>query len=378
MGQRDDVLTAISRIHAAGLDAEKWPDALSLFAEMMGGHGASLEFVERPTLRHRDMYAHGLPAVGAYLEHYAPMCPRMPFASRQAAGSIQHDALCIDDAAMDTNPSYMEFLAPYDMRYFIGGVVASSPQEFVLTGVQISPKAGHPSPAKIKLMALLLPHFQQAADVMRRLGKLSNAQHSFERTLDWLADGVIMLAADGAVRYANIAAQEIARVRDGIAIRRGNIEFLSGEATLKFATALGAVSRLHDADVTATMSTDFTVERTSGGAPYSVSLRPLLAKPSGSETVVALMFVHDPLVHDAKALELLQHAFGLTPAEADVAQALRSGSSPDDYARKRKVSPNTVYTHLRRIKEKTGCSRMAELIRRLNDVRVAVVAKRDY
>ena len=378
MGHRDDVLTAISRIHAAGLDAEKWPDALSLFAEMMGGHGASLEFVERPTLRHRDMYAHGLPAVGAYLEHYAPMCPRVPFASRQAAGFIQHDALCIDDAAMDTNPFYMEFLAPYDMRYFIGGVVASSPQELVLAGVQISPKAGHPSPAKLKLMALLLPHFQQATDVMRRLGRLSNAQHSLERTLDWLADGVIMLAADGAVRYANIAAQEIVRARDGIAIRRGALEFVSGDASAKFGGALSAIGRLRESDVTAAMTTDFTVERLSGATPYSVSLRPLLAKIDAPEAAVALMFIHDPLMRDAMALELLRQAFGLTPAEAEVANALRSGFSPDAYARKRKVGPNTVYTHIRRIKEKAGCSRMAELIRKLNDVQVAVVAKREY
>ena len=233
-----------------------------------------------------------------------------------------------------------------------------------------------PSPAAP--MALLLPHMQQATDVMGRLGKLSNAQHSFERTLDWLADGVVMLAADGVVRYANIAAQEIARARDGIAIRRGSVEFRSGDAASRFAAGLSAVSRLRDADVTATMSTDFTVDRTSGAAPYSVSLRPLLSRLDGSEAAVALMSVHDPEVRDTKALELLQQAFGLTPAEAGVAQALRSGSSPDDLARRRKVSPNTIYTHLRRIKEKAGCNRMTELIRKLNDVQVAVVAKREY
>ncbi len=279
---------------------------------------------------------------------------------------------------MDASPFFMEFLAQYDMRYFIGGIVANSAQELVLTGVQISPKAGHPSPAKIKLMGLLLPHFQQAAEVMRRLGKLANAQHSLERALDWLADGVIMLGADGAVRYANAAAQEIARSREGIAIRRGMIEFLSGDATAKFGTALNAIARLRAADVTATRSSDFTVERASGGAPYSVSLRPLLAKMDGAETAVVLMFIHDPFVRDAKALELLHEAFGLTPAEAEVADALRSGFSPDDYARKRKISPNTVYTHLRRIKEKCNCSRMAELIRKLNDVRIAAVAKCEY
>jgi DNA-binding CsgD family transcriptional regulator len=375
MGLGDDLIAAISRIHAAGLDAEKWPDALSLFTQLMGGHGASLEFLQRPSMQHRHMYSYGLPSVGPYLQHYAPMCPRVPFSARHPAGTVQYDAQYMDDVAMDANPFYMEFLAPLDMRYFIGGVVASSPEEMVATGVQIAPKAGHPSPAKIKLMGLLLPHFQQAVDVMRRLGKLANDQQSFERALDWLADGVIMLAADGTVRYANAAAQEVARARDGIAIRRAMMEFASGEVTLKFGTALAAITRLREAEATAA-SADFTVERASGAAPYSISLRPLPANLERPEVTVALMFIHDPQARGANAAGLLQQAFGLTRAEAAVAQALRSGSSPDDYARERNLSPNTVYTHLRRIKEKTGCSRMAELIRKLNDVQVAAVAKR--
>jgi DNA-binding CsgD family transcriptional regulator len=375
MARGDDIIALVSRIHAAGADAGLWPAALSDFAKLVGGHGASLEFIERPSLSHRAMYAHGLPAVPEYLDHYAPMCPRIPFAARSRAGTVQYDGLYIDDAGMNANPFYMEFLAPYDMRNFLGGVVASSPDEFVLTGAQISPRQGHPTPAKIKLMELLLPHFQQAVDVMRRLGKSAGLQHSFERTLDWLADGVMMLAADGSVRYANVAAQKILRGKDGIAVRRGAVEFLSPDATAKFRLALQAVARLCAADVTDVMNVDFSVERRSATPPLSISIRPLLSPAREGADAVALMFIHDPLIHHAGAIDLLRQAFGLTPAEADVAHALRSGLSADAYARQRNVSANTVYTHVRRIKEKTGCTRMPELIRRLNDLRVTVVSK---
>jgi DNA-binding CsgD family transcriptional regulator len=50
--------------------------------------------------------------------------------------------------------------------------------------------------------------------------------------------------------------------------------------------------------------------------------------------------------------------------------ALQQGISVTDYARERALSLNTAYTHLRRIKEKTGCKRMGELIRWLNDRRL--------
>ncbi len=260
MARSDRIIATISRIHAAGLAPSKWPEALSLVADLIGGNGASLEFLARHSLQPHAMHTHGLPDVSDYVEHYAPMCPRLPFAARQPAGTICYDALCTDEAEMDTNPFYVELLAPLDMRYFVGAVIATSPKELVLSGIQLSARQGHPDAAKIKTMALFVPHIQQATDVMRRLGSLANLQHSFEDTLDWLADGVLKLAADGNVRYANLAAQEILRRKDGIAIRRGAVQFLSARANAKFNTALSAVARLRGADADGATSADFIAE----------------------------------------------------------------------------------------------------------------------
>ena len=84
------------------------------------------------------------------------------------------------------------------------------------------------------------------------------------------------------------------------------------------------------------------------------------------------MFVHDPLQQHAGTIAILRDAFGLTEAEAGVAKALQDGVALGDYASKRVLSLNTIYTHLRRIKEKTACHRMPELIRKLNDLQVFV------
>jgi DNA-binding CsgD family transcriptional regulator len=51
-----------------------------------------------------------------------------------------------------------------------------------------------------------------------------------------------------------------------------------------------------------------------------------------------------------------------------LARALQAGVPLGAYVRQHAVSLNTVYTHLRRIKEKTGCRHMIELIRRMNDL----------
>jgi DNA-binding CsgD family transcriptional regulator len=377
MTQGDAIITAITRIHAAGLDSTIWPEALSLVTNLIGGMGASLEFLDRPSLRHHDMYAHGMPdVVGPYLEYYAPQSPRLAFGVRQPAGAICYDALCISEAEMNTNPFYAELLAPLDMRYFIGAVISTSPRELVVSAVQLTPAQGHPDPTKIQMMEHFVPHIQQATDVMRRLGNLSNVGQSFEDILNWLTDGVLKISAGGSVRYANLAAQKIFRRDDGIATRRGFVEFFSAQAGAKFAKALRAVAQLCDGDDPPMNDADFIAETRSGNPPFSISIRPALTPKDLSDDVLALVFIHDPLTRDAGTAELFRHAFGLTPAEADVANGLCCGLSADSYARSRKISQNTVYTHIRRIKEKVGSTRMTDLIRKLNDLQIIASHRR--
>ncbi len=102
-----------------------------------------------------------------------------------------------------------------------------------------------------------------------------------------------------------------------------------------------------------------------------VSVRPL-ADPDRHPGLgaVAAVFVRDPQAHNAAAIPTLREIFGLTAAGASLAQALQSGTTLAEYAESRRLSANTVYTHLRRVREKTGCSRMPELIRKLNDLQV--------
>jgi DNA-binding CsgD family transcriptional regulator len=375
VGQTDDILSAITRIHAAGLDPTLWADALSSVTELIGGLGASLEFLQRPSMQHSAMYMYGLDdGLSPYLEHYAPLSPRLSHAAKLPIGSVLYDGQWIDEAGMNAHPFHMEFLEPMDMRYMLGGVVAVTPEEAIYTSVQITPAQGHPTKTKIALMAALLPHMRQATDVMRWLGKSAQARATFEHTLEWLVDGVVLLANDGSVIYANAAAQKVFRSNDGITVARGALRFGSGDGRRKFGAAMQAVGRLRDREPIADMQSDFLIERRSGAADYLVSVRPLLANEPAA--AFALVFLRDPVQREASNTQLLIKMFQLTAAEADVANALCLGFSPGEYARQSNVSSNTVYTHIRRLKDKTGSRRMAELIHKLNGASSGVVAER--
>jgi DNA-binding CsgD family transcriptional regulator len=61
----------------------------------------------------------------------------------------------------------------------------------------------------------------------------------------------------------------------------------------------------------------------------------------------------------------------LTLAEVKVALAVSSGTAISDTARRLRISPNTVKTHLRRVFGKTGTSRQAELSRLMATISLA-------
>lgn len=367
----DDVLATIEAIYAAGLDAALWPKALALMARAVGGAAATLEVFHKKTLRPYEFYFYGVPPAVEikYLDHYVTLNRRLPVVARDRLGEMSWDYRIFDEKTILHDPFYMEFLASVDLRYFAGGIIDTNPQEFAGVCVHRSPKQGHIDKAGIAMMERFLPHVRGAFDMTRRLRRAGEAQQALERALDWLADGIALVRADGSLVYANEAFQAIARKGDGVRARKGVVEFAAVEARTRFERALGAVQRLRRGTAQ-DASADFTVARPSGASPYLVSVRPISASRRTEGSADAIVFLRDPSGGSTAALRRLRDVFGLTDAEAGLAQALQAGMPLGDYAEARALSRNTVYTHLRHIKEKTGSSRLPELIRKLNDLQV--------
>jgi DNA-binding CsgD family transcriptional regulator/PAS domain-containing protein len=370
----DSLLAVIEAIYAAGLDAELWPQALAGMARAVGGGAATLEVYDKPSLRPVELYCHGVPPASEikYLDHYVTLNRRLPIVARDPLGEMNWDYRIFDEQTISRDPFYMEFLASFDVKYWVGGIVLTNRDEFAGVCVHRSPKQGHVDKAGLALMERFLPHVKGAFDVTRRLKGAGDARHALERALDWLADGVILVRTDGAVVYANEAFQAIVRRGDGVRTKKSVVEFAAADARSRFETALSAAQRPRNEDPR-DASADFPVARPSGAPTYLVSVRPVPGnrRDSRIETSAdAIVFIRDPLSRNAAAIRMLREVFGLTDAEASLAQALQAGVPYGEYAQARAVSLNTVYTHLRRIKEKTGCRRMAELIRKLNHLQV--------
>jgi DNA-binding CsgD family transcriptional regulator len=218
------------------------------------------------------------------------------------------------------------------------------------------------------------PHFQREHPMRAPLKPVPDRENALEDALDLLVDGIALLRRGGRIVYVNQALRALASGGGDFRIDGDAIEFSTQDLRGRFAAALGAVARAQDPS--AAGPADFAVPR-EGLPAYTVSVRPLVrgrTQTSGNADAVAMLLVHDPLHRHLAASSLLQERFGLTNAEAHLVHALGTGMTAVAYARSRGISITTVYTHLRRTREKTGWKSVAELTRRFNELTVALRA----
>ena len=104
--------------------------------------------------------------------------------------------------------------------------------------------------------------------------------------------------------------------------------------------------------------------RHEGNAAHLLVL-PLRAHRLSPTQPVALVLVQGLAAANAHAQPLLQHVYGLTPAEARLTLMILDGQSPGRAATALQLSVTTVRTQLSAVLKKTGAERQSDLVRRL-------------
>jgi DNA-binding CsgD family transcriptional regulator len=110
------------------------------------------------------------------------------------------------------------------------------------------------------------------------------------------------------------------------------------------------------------------VPRPSGRRPFVLQFAPLPARNEFSReagTVSALVFITDPDKPIPLDAAMLKRLFGVTPAEAALAELLCAGHTLATAAAHLEISRVTAKTHLAALFHKTGTRRQAALVRML-------------
>jgi DNA-binding CsgD family transcriptional regulator len=93
-----------------------------------------------------------------------------------------------------------------------------------------------------------------------------------------------------------------------------------------------------------------------------MQIAPLRAARGQPPVEAALVLIHDCDRYAVPPKQRLRDAYGLTAAEAGVAQLLLRGAGMPEIASELHISVETARTHLRRVLGKTGVHRQSDLI----------------
>ncbi len=369
MSLDDDLNSTIESMYRAATSPDIWPVALHACNDLFGGAGVSLEVIDRTTQAHELFSSANVPSACEveYLEHYVSICPRVDHGFRQRLGDIGYDAQVISEADMAKDEYYSSFLGAQGLKYYISGCLLQTPERFGAIVVQHTPEHGHVEAPEISLMRCLLPHFRQAVDLSMRWRQMDGERTSLEKALDQLREGVIVVDDAGAAVHVNAMAQKMVRDGDGVTLSQGQVGIAQPAAMQSYEVALR--NALAASGEQKGGGCDITVSRLSGKAPYILAVRPYRDATSRAG---AFVFIRDPAAEALRNDELLRRVFGLTGAECELAGALVKGQSLRGYADRKGLSINTVYTHYRRLKDKTRSAHQAALISTLKDIKSPV------
>lgn len=224
-----------------------------------------------------------------------------------------------------------------------------APGEDARHGERDRRRAGHPSDRRKGERWRIDRHASAREEFM---------SHAALATLDKLNRGVFLLDATGTVCFANRAAEAMASRMNGLLVRRGRLQFESMDANAAFEALLNGDPRSESGSLV------LCVDGSRRRVPYRV-LVSLLEPRSGhcDNGAGYCVFIYEPN-GGQKPLpqKLLANLYGLTAAEARLANELFGGKALADSATACGISVNTAKSVLKRIFTKCAVHSQPELL----------------
>ena len=198
-------------------------------------------------------------------------------------------------------------------------------------------------------------HFH-SADVPHDMHSAASASAGLlMRVLDEIDYAMLLVTADGALRYANQLALAEVLCEGPLALTGGRIR----------ADLPADQAALHEALADAVHGRRRLITLGRPGLTASVAVLPLPCGEAGTSEPVALLVFGKRRHCEALTIDFFARSNGLTGAESRVLHGLCRGERPKDIAREAGVAISTVRTHVGSIRQKTQTASIGELVHRV-------------
>lgn len=304
-----------------------------------------------------------------YVRHYSHIDPRRPKMAMVPMGQLARCDQFFDDRFVSQNEFYQKFLLPRGRRYTMGAHLhRDSRFDFYVTFYH---SAGRDSfeDHQVHKAQQLVPHLQRVARMLIQHESATVSAQLGQSALDSLDQGVVALDAQGEVLFANRRAEALMRQGNWIVTQERRLRAAAGvgvdlaaliERTLRTGMPDSVLLRRPQGHPDAQHWCSVTICRPPhGDARLTTALHPQMA---------LLVYLSVPNAQRCVTVSQLMQMFGLTQAEARLAQALAQGSSVDEYAHAQGLAMPTVRSQVRSVLDKTQAARQQDLVRMLASI----------
>ena len=368
----DDLRDLVAAMYEAAAGTRPWHEACGLMCDAFGlwsmqmlgvfkSSGALLFSFEGGQISPQDTLR--------YVTEYHAINPRLALGALLQGTNWVYDHEHHDEQFVAQDRFYQEFLIPSGGRWMSVTSLIDEPE--VLVYLCLHRAVGTPpfDPTFTDRVDRIRTHLERALRIHMQRQRERPISVAGYALLDVLPEGVIVIDETRLITYRNASADALLGGGGSLIDRHGFLDSRHETGSRNLAAAIHTLG-LTGSIVEGT-GVDRALVRLPGASGQAEQLVVLLAvRPERSmqmfgETPCALVIVHpldtrtplDPLI--------VGLAFGLTPAEAQVAAALAEGHTPEDVARMRHVSMATVRTQVTGVYAKLGVQRQADLVRKV-------------
>jgi DNA-binding CsgD family transcriptional regulator len=360
------LLALLEALYGAAARPEEWPRFLELLSERFAAEVVGFAHYDTEGPRHAINSCVGLGPreIRHYEEHFSS---RNIWVNRgrdeiAAGGVLIGEQLC-PQPDLVRSEYYNDFLRKSGVGHLMAAVLAEAPQRFTGLSILRSERRGTFERDEVMLLERVLPHLKRVVQLHGRIGGMKPEAQPLACVVDQLSEGLIILDARGRAIFLNRVARSIVSRNDFLALGPNGIRLRSPSHDARLQSLLASVvgPRSLGGDSGGAVA----VPRAPPQPPLLLLITP--ARPragwTDSRRAAVLLWIRAPEHASAWEAAWARRAFGLSAAEARLAETVICGQSLAQASDRLGISRHTARSHLKSVLDKTGTRRQSDLVR---------------
>jgi DNA-binding CsgD family transcriptional regulator len=362
----------VEQIYRAGSGLAPWLEPLGEMARVFGSWSVQMLGVNKQTGSMTFSYETGTAPPAApveYLRYYHRIDPRLSKHLPAPAGVWFSCEEHFDEAFVERDPFYQEYLIPYGGRYLYGSKLHDDEGSTILIG-NLGP-VGKPQLTAQEKEAFrrLADHCGKALDIEQALAEKAGAYSVGAELLEKMRQPMILVDSHRRITYRNRNAAQLFERGHLVRELDGRITCRDGQSDLDFTIALRELALVpistHGDIGTPAERRSVRLRSRDGKTVIGtlLALRPESTMGSFGRQPLALFTLFEPGATIDIDPFVLSATFDLTPAEARLAALVVNGRTPEECAKHLNVKISTVRSQLVSVYGKTGAGGQTDLVR---------------